>query len=256
MAKMPAEVVVPPRMARRMLALIAVAEGRLIRFAPAMRRRLVGILAVALAVGVLAACARAVDGTPLGPRVWDYDISRLDTLQAEFPPGYDRVQTMPVITLGAAADKFSDVGVGEVVAVEPPDCGSLLQPVRPPRDAQFTMAGAIGEGPITVAAVKSRERLVEAGPVAGCDHATVTRKISGHQYDSTVIRLPGPTIDGVTTTGSVDVAVAGGVKTYVFAAFLSDTVAVAVRGLLPGDRQAEQTLQDLLVKAVNAIRTQ
>ena len=239
-----------------------------------MRRHRIAYLAVALAVGMLPGCAQSVDGTPVGPRgpslrapqssssakspaaqpVRDYDISRLSTLQAEFPSGFDRVLTMPVGALGPAADKFSDVGVGEVVTVDPPDCRSLLQPVRPPRDAQFTMAGAIGQGPIMVGSVKSRGPLPETTPPAGCDHAAVTRKISRRQYDSTVTHLPGPSIDGVTTTGSMDVAVVGGTKTYVFAAFLSDTVAVAVRGLLPGDRQAEDILRDLLVKAVNAIR--
>jgi hypothetical protein len=52
----------------------------------------------------------------------------------------------------------------------------------------------------------------------------------------------------------MDVATAGGPKSYVFVGLLSDTVAIAVQGLLPGDPQAEDTLQDLLVKAVDAIR--
>jgi hypothetical protein len=52
----------------------------------------------------------------------------------------------------------------------------------------------------------------------------------------------------------MDVAAAGGTKSYVFVGLLSDTVAVAVQGLLPMDPQAEDILQDLLVKAVDAIR--
>jgi hypothetical protein len=226
-----------------------------------MSRHPLAYLAVALAVILLPGCARSVDGTPVvaknsaGKPVTDYDISRLSTLQSEFPPGFDRVQAMPVATLGPAADKFSNIGIGDVVNVDPPNCRSMLQPVRPPRDAQFTMvAGIGGEGAIMVGAVKSSDPLPETTAPAGCDHAVVTQKISRRQVKSTVTRLPGPAIDGVTTTGSMDVGVLGGIKSYVFTGSLSDRVAVAVQGLLPGSPHAEDILQDLLVKAVNAIR--
>jgi hypothetical protein len=126
--------------------------------------------------------------------------------------------------------------------------------VTPPPDAQFTMVAGVGKGAIMVAAVKSRDPLPVATAPAGCDHAAVIRKMGRRQYDSTVKHLPGPSIDGVTTTGTMDVAAAGGTKSYVFVGLLSDTVAVAVQGLLPMDPQAEDILQDLLVKAVDAIR--
>lgn len=226
-----------------------------------MSRPSLAYLAVALAVIVLPGCARSVDGSPVvaksssAQQVKDYDISQLSILQSEFPPGFDHVQTMPVSTLGLAADKFSSIGVGNVVSVDPPKCRSLLQPVRPPRDAQFTVvAGIGGKGAIMVGAVKSSGRLPETIAPAGCDHAVVTQKISRRQVRSTVTRLPGPAIDGVTTTASMDVGVLGGIKSYVFTGLLSDRVAVAVQGMLPGDQDAEDILQDLLVKAVNAIR--
>jgi hypothetical protein len=225
-----------------------------------MSRHPLAYLAVALAVIVQPGCARSVDGTPVvaknsaGQPVKDYDISQLSTLHSEFPPGFDRVQTMPVATLGPAADKFSNIGIGDVVKVDPPDCGSLLQPVHPPRDAQFTLVAGIGKGAIMVGAVKSPDPLPETAAPADCDHAAVTRKIGRRQYDSTVTRLAGPAIDGVTTTGSMDVTGQGVAKSYVFTGFLSDRVAVAVQGLLPGNPHAEDILQDLLVKAVNAIR--
>jgi Domain of unknown function (DUF5642) len=224
-------------------------------------------LALALAIVVLPGCARSVDGTPVaahgpssgakrvpGQPVKDYDISRLSKLQTEFPPGFSRVEAMPVTTLGPAADKFSSVGIGQVVSVDPPRCQPLLQPVTPPPDAQFTMVVGVGKGAIMVAAVKSRDPLPVATAPAGCDHAAVIRKTGRRQYDSTVKHLPGPSIDGVTTTGTMDVAAAGGTKSFVFVGLLSDTVAVTVQGLLPLDPQAEDTLQDLLVKAVDAIR--
>src|ERR1700731_1892570 len=224
-------------------------------------------LAVALAIVVLPGCARSVDGTPVaahgpssgaksspGQPVKDYDISRLGKLQTEFPPGFSRVEAMPVTTLGPAADKFSRVEIGQVVSVDPPRCQPLLQPVNPPPDAQFTMVAGVGKGAIIVAAVKSRDPLPASTPPGGCDRAAVTRKTGRRRYDSTVKHLPGPSIDGVTTTGTLHVAAAGGTKSYVFLGLLSDTVAVAVQGLLPLDPKAEDILQDLLVKAVDAIR--
>ena len=224
-------------------------------------------LTVALAMVLLPGCARSVNGTPVaahgsssgaksssGHPVKDYDISRLSKLQTEFPPGFARVEAMPLTTLGPVADKFSSVGIGEVVSVDPPRCRSLIQPVTPPSDAQFTMVAGVGTGAIMVAAVKSRGPLPVTTAPADCDHAAVVRKMGRRHYDSMVKHLPGPSIDGVTTTGTMDVAALGNTKSYVFVGFLSDTVAVAVQGLLPGDPQAEDTLQDLLVRAVDAIR--
>ena len=235
--------------------------------APLNRLAPAAALAVALAVSVLPGCTRSVEGTPVaahgsssgarsspGQPVKDYDINRLSKLQTEFPSGFSHIEAMPVTTLGPAADKFSSVGIGQVVSVDPPRCQSLLQPVTPSRDAQFTMVAGVGNGAIMVGAVKSRGPLPVTTAPAGCDHAAVIRKMGRRQYDSTVKHLPGPSIEGVTTTGTMDVATAGGPKSYVFVGLLSDTVAIAVQGLLPGDPQAEDTLQDLLVKAVDAIR--
>lgn len=232
-----------------------------------MRPHILACLGVAVAVSLLPGCARSVDGMPVaahGPPsgaksspaqpVRDYDISRLSKVQSEFPPGFMQVQTMPVATLGLAADKFSSIGVGDVIAIDPPDCRSLLQPVRPPRDAQFTVVGGIGKGAIMVSAVKSHEPLPRPPASAGCGHAAVTRKISRRRYKSTVTRVPGPSIDGVTTTGAMDVAAVGNTRSYVFAGFLSDAVAVVVQGLLPSNLHADDILQDMLVKGVAAIR--
>ncbi len=218
-------------------------------------------LAVAVVVVVLAGCARSVDGIPVAVKnspvqpVKVYDISQLSKLHSEFPPGFNNVQVVPVAPLGPLADKFSNLGMGVVVKVNPPNCQSLLQPVRPPRDAKFTMVvGVGGKGAITAGAVKSYDPLPGTVAPAGCDHAVVTQKISRRRVDSTVTRLPGPTIDGVVTTGSMAVGVLGGIKSYCFTGLLSDRVAVAVQGVLPGNSDAVDIMQDLLVKAVNAIR--
>ncbi|MGO8849249.1 DUF5642 family protein [Mycobacterium sp.] len=209
---------------------------------------------VVLSVSALPGCARSVEGTPVVSHNKDYDISRLSQLQSEFPPGFGRVRATPVATLGPDADKFSAIGVGDVVAVDPPTCQSLIQPVRAPRDSQFTMVGGIGKGAIMVGAVNSPVPLPKTAVPAGCDHVAVTQKVSGRRFESTVTHLPGPSIQGVVTTESMTVAAQRGTKSYVFAAFLSDTVAVAVQGVLPGDPDAEDVLRDLLVKAVDVIR--
>jgi hypothetical protein len=235
-------------------------------------RQLLACFVIVLSVSALPGCARAVDGTPVGPHgaglppsssttksspaqpVKDFNIGRLSRLQGEFPPGFGRVRAMPVTTLGANADKFSTIGVGDIVAIDPTACRSLLQPVRAPRDAQFTMVGGIGKGVIMVGAVNSPDPLPKNALPGGCDHVAVTQRIPGRQFDSTVTHLPGPAIDGAVTMGSMAVAAKGGNTSYVFAAFLSDSVAVAVQGIIPGNPHAEAALRGLLIKAVDAVR--
>jgi hypothetical protein len=224
--------------------------------------RLFAVVASALAVVMVAGCARSVDGTPVRPSARsfqpnkDYDISQLSRLENQFPPGFNHVHATPLGTLGPAADKISNIGLGAAVAVDPPECQSLLQPVRAPGDAQFMMVIGMGNGAIAVSAVKSPSRLPETSPPTNCDHAVVTRKLPGRRYNSTVTHLSGPFIEGVATTGSMDSAVQAGNETYVFAGLLSDRVAVAVQGLGPRNPQMPDILQDMLVKAVDAIRGQ
>ena len=158
---------------------------------------------VVLSASALPGCARSVEGTPVVSHNKDYDISRLSQLQNEFPPGFSRVRATPVATLGPDADKFSAIGVGDVVAVDPPTCRSLIQPVRAPRDSQFTMVGGIGTGAIMVGAVNSPHPLPKTAVPAGCDHVAVTQKVSGRQFDATVTHLAGPSIEGVVTTESM-----------------------------------------------------
>lgn len=223
-------------------------------------------LAIALAVSVLPGCARSVDGTPVGPGgastgknapgqpVRDYDISKLSRLQDEFPAGFRRVRATPVATLGPGVDRFFNLGFGDVVAVDPPHCKSLLQPVRPPRGAQFIMVTGFGPGLIMVGAVKTLEPLPNITAPAGCAHVAVTEKKAGHKIDVTVTTIRAPSIDGVITTGCMAKTSVGSTTSYIFAGSLSKTVAVVVEGLLLRSPQAEDTLRELLTKAVNAIR--
>jgi Domain of unknown function (DUF5642) len=211
-------------------------------------------LAIALVVSVLPGCARTVDGTPVAQPVRDYDISKLSRLQDEFPLGFRRIRATPVRSLGPAADNFFNIGVGGVATIDPPNCQPLLQPVRPPRESQFMVVTGFGAGAIMVGAVKSREPLPGITAPAGCDHVALTQKKAGREYDSTVTRVRSPAIDGVITTGSMDKSVRGSTTSYLFAGSLSSTVAVVVEGVLPRNPQAEATLQEILTKAVNAIR--
>ncbi len=228
---------------------------------------------LAAVIGVLPGCARAIDGTPvsspdaaLAPpslpapkspppqQKHYYDITQLSKLQDQFPPGFDRVQTTNVAPLGADAEKFFAVGGGDIVKVDPPLCRSVLQPVRAPQDAQYTMIGGVGRGAILVGAVSSPTPLGKAVVPKGCEQITLTQRVAGRLMVSTVTRAPGPPIDGVVTTESIAVASSGATKSYVFAAFLSDTVAVTSEGILPGNPNAEDLLSGMLVKAVNALQ--
>lgn len=183
-----------------------------------------------------------------------YDISQLSKLQDQFPPGFDRVQNSSIATLGPDAEKFFAVGVGDIVKVDPPLCRSVLQPVRAPQDAQYTMIGGIGRGAILVGAVSSPSPLGKAVVPKGCEQVSLTQRVGGRLVVSTVTRQPGPPIDGIVTTESIAIAAPGATKSYVFAAFLSDTVAVTSEGILPGNPAAEDLLSGMLVKAVNALR--
>ena len=229
-------------------------------------RRSLAYLAIALSLSVLPGCARSVDGTPVGPRgpateengqrqpVRDYDISKLNRLEDEFPSSFRRIRATPVTSLGPNADSFFNIGVGDIVAMDPPHCQSLLQPVRPPRGAQFIVVTGFGAGAIMVGAVKSRQPLPGITAPAGCDHVALTQKNAGRVYNSTLTKVRSPAIDGVTTTGLMAQGVHSRTTSYIFTGSLSNTVAVVVEGLLPGNPQAEATLQELLTKAVNAIR--
>lgn len=183
-----------------------------------------------------------------------YDISQLSKLQDQFPPGFDRVQNSSIATLGPDAEKFFAVGVGDIVKVDPPLCRSVLQPVRAPQDAQYTMIGGIGRGAILVGAVSSPSPLGKPVVPKGCEQVSLTQRVGGRLVVSTVTRQPGPPIDGIVTTESIAIAAPGATKSYVFAAFLSDTVAVTSEGILPGNPAAEDLLSGMLVKAVNALR--
>jgi hypothetical protein len=237
------------------------------------RRRSMACAVLVLALGMLPGCARSVDGTPVSPPdaaafprslprsksappqpAHYYDITRLSQLEGQFPPGFDRVQNTTVATLGPDAEKFFAVGAGDIVKVDPPLCRSVLQPVRPPQDAQYTMIGGLGRGAILVGAVSSPTPLGKSVVPKGCEQVAVTQRVAGRQVISTVTRQPGPPIDGVVTTESILVAAHGATKSYVFAAFLSDTQAVTAEGVLPGNSDAEDLLSGMLVKAVNVIR--
>ncbi len=229
---------------------------------------------LAAVIGVLPGCARSVDGTPVmasdaaSPTVslptpkhpppqqsHYYDITQLVKLQDQFPPGFDRVQNTDVATLGTDAEKFFAVGVGDIVKVDPPLCRSVLQPVRAPQDAEYTMIGGVGRGAILVGAVSSPSPLGKAVIPKGCEQVSLTQRVGNRMVVSTVTRQPGPPIDGVVTTESIATATQGSIKSYVFAAFLSDTVAVTSEGVLPGNPDAEDLLSGMLVKAVNVLRS-
>lgn len=235
-------------------------------------RRSLVCAALVLVVSVSPGCARAIDGKPVAapgaePQPWVpkhksappqqshyFDISRLGQLEDQFPPGFDHVQNTSLAPLGPDAEKFFAVGVGDIIKIEPPLCRSVLQPVRPPADAEYTMIGGLGQGAILVGAVSSPNPLGKGVVPRGCEQVAVTQRVGGRVVNSTVTRQPGPDIDGIVTTESIAAATQGGNRSFVFAAFLSDTVAVTAEGILPGNPDAESLLSGMLVKAVDVIR--
>jgi hypothetical protein len=72
----------------------------------------------------------------------------------------------------------------------------------------------------------------------------------------TAERVPGPNIDGVTTTGVKLSPTDAEDPDYIFTAALNDQTSVVVMGSTDAQLNPQQLLSDLLVKATSAVRSQ
>ena len=189
-----------------------------------------------------------------------YDISRIAALANDFPPGYT-VTPIPrtVLTQKMVDDANGFVGAGKPL-FDPPQCamqhrGNLVEGA--------VMQGVTAHGPtglpgralpqfVMVLATHTEQPIHASKPAPGCDHVSVTMDGA----NGTDERVSGPTITGVPTEGVkthwVSAPITGQPEdTYIYIALLSNKTLIQVTG-----KNDPQLLQDLLVKAVSAIRGQ
>lgn len=234
-------------------------------------RQVTSMLA-ALSVGVtLAACAQSAQRTPAsfsaaGPQPSSatsaaaaahtaYDISRVDNVKDDFPPGFP-AQPQPSKTLSQQDIDSSGITAFTGAQVDPPQCRSVLIPPNAEPAVGAQAAGIRGEGDqgsIYVVALRLPRSAPASQPPAGCDRVTVS---GSAQASGTAERIPAPSIAGATTTGAKLSVNAAEDPDYVFTAALDDRTSVIVMGSTDAQLNPQQLLSDLLVKAASAVRGQ
>jgi hypothetical protein len=186
-----------------------------------------------------------------------FDVSRLNQLSADFPPGF--VAGPPSVPLKIGQQVLPSVGAvatyGEPFTVDPAKCRPLLKPVD----------GQLGSDSMHIRGVESDQTTISLGaenpvtvpaeiPSAGCERFAYTVDEAEHHMRGTVERLEAPEIEGAMTIAlRYDVEGFPNVE-YSYAAILDGRVYVDVQARLAPDFQAEPVLSALLVRAVAAVR--
>jgi hypothetical protein len=222
--------------------------------------RQIASLLVAVGVGgTVAGCGHAAEQKPTASppaassNAPAYDISRVDNVKNDFPPGFT-VEAHPSKALGQHDIDSSDTDPFSGAKVDPPQC----RPAIIPRNANLSVgtqaAGVSGHGDrgeIDVAALRLPQPVAAGQPPAGCDRVTIS---GSPEVSGTAERVPAPNIDGVTTTGVKVSATGEEDAEYLFTAALNDQTTVIVTGSTDAELNPQQLMSDLLVKAVSAVR--
>ena len=226
----------------------------------------------ALGVGMtLAACAHSDHGKPAAsssapprpasssatpaPRPSPYDISRVDNIKGDFPDGFNP-DARPPKTLDQHNIDTSGVSAFLKAKVDPPQCRAMIIPQYAEPSVGTQAAGIQGEGEegkIYVVAMRLPKPVPATPPPAGCANASMS---GVPPANVTAESVPGPSIDGVTTTGAKLTPTNGEASEYIFTAALDTTTSVLVFGSTDPELNPQQLLPDLLVKATAAVRGQ
>lgn len=185
-----------------------------------------------------------------------YDIARVNNVKNDFPPGFNP-DVHPATTLNQQDINHSGFVALTRAKVDPAQCRSLIIPPYAEPTVGTQAAGTQGrgdQGEIYVVALRPPRPVPASPPPAGCD----TVSLSGAPAATgTAERIPGPNIDGVTTTGvRLNPADGEDDPNYIFTAALNDQTSVVVIGSTTDDLNPQQLLSDLLVKATAAVRGQ
>jgi hypothetical protein len=185
-----------------------------------------------------------------------YDISRVDNVQNDFPPGFE-VEAHPAKALDQHDIDNSGVNDLAEAAKDPPQCRGMVIPPYANPSVGTQAAGVKGEGDkgsIHVVAFRSPEPIPVSSPPADCDRASLS---GSPEATGTAERIAAPNIDGVTTTGAKLLSTNGQEEPeYIFTAALDDRTSVVVRGGADAELNPQQLMSNLLVKATAAVRGQ
>jgi hypothetical protein len=184
-----------------------------------------------------------------------YDISRVDNVQKDFPPGFN-ADPHPAKTLDQHDIDSSGVIGFTKAQVDPPQCRSLIVPPYADPSVGTQAAGVRGEGDqgqIDVVALRLPQAVPASPPPAGCDRFSLS---GSPDAAGTAERIPAPQIDGATTIGVKLSPSDGDNPDYIFTAALNDQTSVVVMGGADTQLNPQQLLSDLLVKATSAVRGQ
>jgi hypothetical protein len=181
-----------------------------------------------------------------------YDIGRIANLATQLPPGFTVTQIPRTTLTKEQADSIAGLSKQFAFTFDPAHCNTVLKPAGV--DAGSVSQGLVAHGPqeVTVVAAQSPQAIPDTVVGAGCSHVTFK---SQDTAQGTADRLPGPAIDGASTSAvkvHLDFATptfSKSIDRLTFFAALSDKTAVVVDG-----ESNPQLLADLLVKAVAAIR--
>jgi hypothetical protein len=185
------------------------------------------------------------------------DLSRLNELRDDFPPGFTPA---PPSRPGTESDEYAylvgdTVSYGRPFTVNPPQCRPLLKPVDGLPGADEMGAGAEGPEKQVITVSVNNPVTVPAGlPSTGCDRMSFHVEDDAVRTGGTAERLAAPNIDGAATS-AIKITVDGAPYVeYFYVAILDGRAYTEVRARVNPDFQREPLFSDLLSEAVAAIR--
>lgn len=220
------------------------------------------VVACVVAAAMFAGCGHPTEASPEGSPAAQpsstlpaaYDISRVDNVRVDFPPGF-RVQAHPAKTLQQQDIDSSSLTAFTGADVDPPQCRPAVIPPYADPVVGTEAAGVRaegGQGDIYVVALRSPQPTRVDSPPAGCDRMSLS---GSPEATGTVERVPAPNLPGVVTTGvKMTGADPSDDPDYLYTAALDDQTTVVVMGSADEKLDPQQLLADLLVKATAAVR--
>ncbi|HEX7323435.1 MAG TPA: DUF5642 family protein [Mycobacterium sp.] len=213
--------------------------------------------------GLLAGCGHAEQtkpghrttpaDTPKTTPAVTYDLSRVDGIRGDFPPGF-AVQANPAREMSQPDIDYPWVAALTQAHIAPPDCRSVVVPLTadPPAGTQAAdVKGSGSQGNIHVAAVRSPKAVPVGQLPTGCDMEIL---VSGApDVAGSVDHVRAPHIDGVPTS-ALKFNPEERNPEYIFTATLDEQTSVIVMGSTDKALDPEQLMSDLLTKATAAVR--
>ncbi len=183
-----------------------------------------------------------------------YDISKVDNVKDALPAGF-KPDPRPAITLNQGDIDNPKIIPFTKAKFDPPQCRALVIPpyIDPAVGTRAAGLSAEGDqGEIFVVAMNLPKPIPATPLPDGCDHVGLS---GSPEATGTAESIPGPQIDGVTTTGvKITPSDDNAPSEYIFTAEIGDQTSIAVMGGTADELNPQQVLSDLLVKATAAVR--